>query len=253
MRNLPHSFIPAVVAAHRDVLRAFYAMPKLVGIVAFIIVAQALLDVIVVNRLIPRESLFGHDIVLIVQEFLITPFLIAVHRFIILGEVTPNYVLQPYSARFQMFFGWQVVVLVATRISEPLILMLGKKNPVGYPIVAFILIAVVVAVTRMTILFPAIAVDAPGTTLRNAIRDTKGHGWYIFFLFLFSCVPIVVVAIVAASISLRLFGAVAGRVLILLVTGAAVVALLAIAVAIASRLYLALGEDVNRPAASAPS
>ena len=44
-----------------------------------------------------------------VQAFLITPYFIAVHRFIILGEVTTNYLLTPGEPRFLRFFGWLLV------------------------------------------------------------------------------------------------------------------------------------------------
>lgn len=245
--------MPAIVAAHRDVFRAFQAMPKLTLAVALIIIGQAVFDVVVFDRMIPAESLFGRDILVIVQEFLIAPFLIAVHRFIILDEVTPTYVLEPRSARFQMFFGWQVVVLVLSRIVEPIILLLGKNNPVGYAIVGALFIAGAVVITRMTILFPAIAVDAPGATLRNAFHDTKGHGWYIFFLFLFACLPTLLAAIIASLLGVAVLGLVAGRVVILIVVSGAVVVLMALAVAIASRLYMALGDRVNGPLVVPPA
>src|SRR5216683_7643384 len=41
--------------------------------------------------------------------FVMVPYLIAVHRFILLGEVTPGYDLMPGDPRFQRFFGWTIV------------------------------------------------------------------------------------------------------------------------------------------------
>src|SRR5438105_6049851 len=44
----------------------------------------------------------------LVQALLLTPYMIAVHRFIILGEVTPRYELATRDPRFQAFFAWSI-------------------------------------------------------------------------------------------------------------------------------------------------
>ena len=43
------------------------------------------------------------------RPFLLTPYLIAVHRFIILGETTAIYRLVPTDKRFQRYFAWSLV------------------------------------------------------------------------------------------------------------------------------------------------
>jgi hypothetical protein len=42
----------------------------------------------------------------VVQAFLLTPYAIAVHRFIVLGEKTTGYRIAPTDPKFQRFFGW---------------------------------------------------------------------------------------------------------------------------------------------------
>jgi hypothetical protein len=44
--------------------------------------------------------------------FLITPYAIAVHRFIILGERTMSYRIAPAEPKFRGFFGWSLALLV---------------------------------------------------------------------------------------------------------------------------------------------
>jgi hypothetical protein len=44
------------------------------------------------------------------QAFLLTPYLIAIHRFIILGEKAAGYELTPAAHRFQLFFLWSIAL-----------------------------------------------------------------------------------------------------------------------------------------------
>jgi hypothetical protein len=99
--------------------------------------------------------------------------------------------------------------------------------------------------TRITILFPAIAVDAPGADPRLAFEDTKGHGWYIFFLFLIPFIPSVLIVAIAGMVAL-MFG-LGGMIVLLPIVGLAGVVWLTMAVVIASRLYQWLGNRLNQP------
>ena len=89
-------------------------MPRLAFTVAALLVLQAVLE-LVSGYVIPSNSLLGRDIVTILYYVLITPFLIAVHRFIILGEVTHEYRLDLRDRRFLLFFGWAFVMFLMTR------------------------------------------------------------------------------------------------------------------------------------------
>jgi hypothetical protein len=243
---LQHSFTDATVAAHRDVLRAVRAMPGLVWTVVAILVFQIVLEV-VLTRFIPRSSLFGHDIARLSYYALLTPFFIAIHRFIILGEVTRSYRLQWQDLRFQMFFGWAVTLFVLARLTT-----LSNVLPQHWMIqvLAFVMVvAICVLLTRVIILFPAIAVDAPGATPRNAFDDTRGHGWYIFFLFVVPFIPSAVIIILIALLAVRV-QPVAGSILLVPLLTMTVLLWVTMAVVIASRLYQALGDRLNQPAAA---
>ena len=244
MVTVQHSFTAATLTAHRDVLSALRAMPRLVLVVIGILVLQTVLE-LAADKLIPRGSLFGHDIVRVLHYALLTPFFIAVHRFVILGEVTHDYRLRWDDRRFMLFFGWAFTLFAISRV-----LLIGHVLPRHwmFQFIAFVLaVTACVMFTRITILFPAIAVDAPGATPRNAFEDTKGHGWYIFFLYLVPFIPSGYLVIQLAGLAV-LLQPVIGRILLVPLVGLTGVLWLTMAVVIASRLYQWLGNRVNEPA-----
>ena len=87
MVSAQHSFTAATLTAHRDVLAALRAMPWLALIVIEILALQTVLE-LAAGLIIPRNSLLGLSTLGVLHYALLTPFFIAVHRFVILGEVT---------------------------------------------------------------------------------------------------------------------------------------------------------------------
>ena len=51
-------------------------------------------------------------------------------------------------------------------------------------------VVVIVVLVRLAILFPAIAVDASGASLRNVLADTKGRSWLILKSFFVVLLPV---------------------------------------------------------------
>jgi hypothetical protein len=238
-----HSFTAATITAHRDAWAALRAMPQLAAIVMVAVMLLTLVEVLM-NQVIPRGSLFGRDIFSIVHYVLITPYLIAVHRFIILGEVTRRYRLQWEDRRFLLFFGWTFAIFFIQKLTT---LPSHLPHHWMFRFITFVfVVALCVIVTRVTILFPAIAVDAPGATPRRAFEDTKGHGWYIFFLLLVPLIPSGLLVALLGGVTV-LYQPLAGRVLMVPMIGLAGVVWLTMAVVIASRLYQWLGHHVNKP------
>lgn len=116
-----------------------------------------------------------------------------------------------------------------------------------FQLIAFgIAFALCVLFTRVTILFPAIAVDAPGADPGHAFEDTKGHGWYIFFLFVIPFLPSLLVLACIGGLAIFL-QPLAGRILLLPLAGLTGVMWLTMAVVLASRLYQSLGNRLNQP------
>jgi hypothetical protein len=243
MATSNYSFTDAIITTHRDVFRAIQAMPRLTAIVVVLLVLQALLE-LAAGALIPEQSLLGSGLVSIVYDALITPFLIAVHRFIVLGEVTHQYRLEWRDRRYQLFFGWAFVVTVLSQIPG-----LVSNLPGPWPMTLLLLLASTIVVfiifIRVMILFPAIAVDAPGATPRHAFADTKGRTWAILFAFIAPFIPsamIVGLILVAAIPDIPL----AGHGLVLGLLGLIKMFWIALAVVIASRLYLELSNRLKR-------
>jgi hypothetical protein len=240
MATKPVTFTDTV---HRDVFQAVRAMPLLTAGVVVLLILQAMLE-LAASIFIPEQSLLGGGLVNIVYYLLITPFLIAVHRFIVLGEVTDKYRLDWRNRRYQLFFGWAFAVLVLSLLPD-----LVSKLP-GDPAVRLLLvlasyIVVFIIFIYSMILFPAIAVDAPGATLRHALADSRGHGWMIFAGFVVPFIPsaiIVALIVLAAFFELPL----AGSTPVLVLIGLIKMFWIMLAVAIASRLYIGLGDRLKQ-------
>jgi hypothetical protein len=96
------------------------------------------------------------------------------------------------------------------------------------------------AMTRLSILFPAIAVDAAGANWRNVMADTRGYAWQIFLIGLLAYMPVLVIDIVFAVSS--------GTVVIAVIDNVVAIVSMTLFVVIASRLYQRLGNRVNQPA-----
>ena len=64
--------------------------------------------------------------------FLLTPFFLAVHRFLLLGEEPTRYAFEPSSPRFQLLFGWLAVSVVLMSFPATLAALAEAKGTVYY-------------------------------------------------------------------------------------------------------------------------
>jgi len=245
-----------VATAYGDVGRVIHAMPVLVGSTIAILMAFNLASLFLLPSTSRGNLVSLDDLILLaggaVQSFLVTPFLIAVHRFILLQQVAAGYSLAPTEPRFLRFFGWSVAITalsMAPAAIQSWLGALGFHEAVG-GILSLVLVVLCVFLTfRLTILFPAIAVDATGATAANAYADSKGCVWRIFFIFALAVFPFVVLAVALFFLGLISIPkdtgplGIAGQI----ITAIVGVPAYALFVAIASRLFLALGDRLNRP------
>jgi hypothetical protein len=162
----------AVGTALRDVREALSAlfMPALIGLV--ILFAMQILRAPIVTGLTAGPPASKTLLIILVYEavkaFLMTPYAIAVHRFIILGEKTTSYRIAPAETRFRRFFGWSLALLML--VSTPAaISTLFEPGPTRFVVLVVLSIAATLVVIRAIILFPAVAVDAPGANWRQAM------------------------------------------------------------------------------------
>src|SRR6266436_3609118 len=186
----------AVVTAWRDTRAALSALltPALVMVLilwTLFIVMVATRALLILNGMTTSAELVGLPYGLAVVFFL-TPYAIAVHRFIILGEKTTSYRIASTEPRFRRFFGWSLVFLVLSSATQQ---SFDVDVVLGGPVLALAVLAFVFAI-RAIVLYPAVAVDAPGANWRQAIADTRGHAWRILFIILGAILPLVILALI---------------------------------------------------------
>jgi hypothetical protein len=245
----------AAGTAWSDLKRILGALPMQAGIALVIAMCSALAQLVIFPPTpeITIGSTLGGTLVGMVQAFLLTPYLIAVHRFIILGEVASVYALTPGDPRFQHFFGWSLALTVLFLI--PVLLGLMVPVATGWQIAIGMclgILAVIVAL-RTVILFPAIAVDAPHANWRAAMDDMKGHAWRVVFIGLLAYLPIIIASVVLSIASVIVYGvpnaehlSLGYRIVQAVFNGVASWLGFTLAVAIASRLFECFGNRVKQ-------
>jgi hypothetical protein len=238
--------LSAAMSAWREALAARERMPNLfwtamAGIAILNIVYFALTVMTFEPGLV---SLLIGLAYAIVHGLLLTPLAIAVHRFVLLNETMSAYKLDTRDPRFVRFFtflaGLAVVMLIPRLIGDLFGPFLGGR------LVSLILsIVAAIILVRNVILFPAVAVDAPGADWRNAMADTKGHSWRVFFILLCVTLP---PAIVVSIVLMVLFAIpIVGWVIAVAVQAAFVALAVAAMAAAASRLYVDYANALGRP------
>jgi hypothetical protein len=146
----------------------------------------------------------------ILSAIFFAPLAIVTHRFVLLGETTSRYPLDPFNARYVRFAGFAILFKLALVLPNTVMSLQSQISQGPLASAAFSLVTVVLTVTifivtvRRVILFPAIAIDAPGATWSNARRDTKGSSWRVLFIFVLTALPeLIVSALIGALLVLR--------------------------------------------------
>ncbi len=188
----------------------------------------------------------------IVQGLVLTPVAIAMHRFVLLAEVTERYQMNFSDPRFMKFFLVSVAFQFLIGIPSTLVTLALKSEGVLGGIMAFVFglsffVAVFVAV-RILILFPAIAVDAAGAEWRNAYRDSQGNFWRTLLVLTVAVMPTLMLTMPAYYLLAWPDGPglLSGAVFIV-VQSILGVASLAACAAVASQLYAAWSERLRMP------
>ncbi len=241
-----------VATAYSDVGRVWRALPLLLICAALIIIAVKVMEDFVPPRLW-SGAILGTVLGLVVnavQSFCLAPIMIAIHRFIILDEVKPGYVLDPGQPGFLPFFGWLVVVSVLIDLVfsvQEALTAIGLSALTALVPTFVVLIAVLIVLMRLTILFPAIAVGARGASRANAVADSKGHAFSIFLIFLLAQLPMAALSIgVTLMLGRGVMEPGTPAAMVHLVLGGAIqVIVTVLCVAIASRAFQALADRVS--------
>jgi hypothetical protein len=252
-RRLP--IMSTLVAAYRDLGRLLTAMRALMLCAFFIMLATSVVAELVPQRLWDQQ-LAGELLGLAqnaIEAFLLTPIVIAIHRFVVLDKITPNYMVPIGDSVFGIFFGWLLALKILAGLPIDLLGVLQTLDwsvPASTLVFAVALIAAVVLALRLTILFPAVAVEAPGATFPHALADTKGHVLQILAVFSLALAPWLAVTI-GGVLLLGRGATISGSplaMLSLLMGGALQTVMLALTAIVASLAFIALAAQVKRAA-----
>jgi hypothetical protein len=182
----------------------------------------------------------------------ILPFEIAVYRLLILDEATSGYHFALSTVRFQRMLGWTVALWALANVPTWLPDAITLPGVIVQAVISIIAIIIsIVIMLRLSILLPAIAVDAPGASVRNILADTRGHSWLILKVYLTILLPTVLIIVAAVVLAwLGGFSDTLGRSGGGTVAGGALLGILAFLVAstttiIAARLFMSLGDRVK--------
>jgi hypothetical protein len=253
------AIVDTAVAGWRDAFNALAAMPVTCGITFVIMLVLSGLSVLFLPQPMVEEGGAGlgvmNVIVGIIQSFLLAPLAIAVHRYVLLGERATGYALDPSSPRYLRFVGFAVLVNLLLLVPSVIITVAppeGDNVALGAAggLAAFVLfIVILIVVLRRAILFPAIAVDAPGASWSNARNDTKGNSWRVFFILLCTVIPVLVVSLPLYWLLMRQAVATPTSRLVFVVLSTIVqVPTICAFAAVASHVFRALADRLARPA-----
>ena len=146
----------------------------------------------------------------VVAALALTPLAIAVHRFILLGETTSSYRLELGMRRFRRFalytFVLQMIALSPTALIFLFLAVMRRIPPAAMVLLGLGLFVVMIAgsvvilvlMVRLTLLFPAVAVDAPQAGWNLALDESKGRFWRILLTLLLTALIGILVIIGAA-------------------------------------------------------
>jgi hypothetical protein len=237
------------VTAWCDALAAIEQMPWVFGTALLGIVVLDGLDALVLPHGL-ATGLGARVLPLVVgavQALLLTPAAIAVHRFIILQERTSHYRLDLTDRRTSSFFF--CAVAVQALITVPFLLFELARTGLGLSVMSIATFPTVIMVVwalvtlRTLILFPAIAVQAPGVGWSNTLLDTKGHILRILLLVVVTAIPAFAVGLLwLVWLGRAIPSGVAGKAILIVFSGVETTVVMAVYAALASRIFLALAN-----------
>jgi hypothetical protein len=258
------SLATSVLWAYWDLCHALRALWRQ-ALIALAILCVGVLLAEIGPRLLDRDGIarvVDRQMCEIAMSFLLTPFVIAIQRFVLLGEVTPHYRIDPANARFRLMFGWLATMSVLANIPSLLDVLTAPSGPITYVGIApteagpSILVAVtfsfaLLTLQRLIVLLPAIALGAPGATWQNAFRDTQARLWFVLLASILPLVPLGLIGAVAAPLLWQSITSYGGLLAAILWLGTAFLIFLTLGAVVASRLYQLFGDSLNRATSAA--
>ena len=196
----------------------------------------------------PTGEIMVTLIVGVAITILLAPVQIGVFRFIIRDEVTRHYALNLNTMRFRRFCAWSVgywlLIALLSRIPSGLGLEDDAKKLCE---IAMLSVTFAIGVS-ITLIFPAIAADAPGATLRNALADLRGSFWRAFAILMLVVLPVLAVLVLATWRALERTDKIEGDNVIAVLGWLGFLLSELLSVAAAARMFQALAARLRAPA-----
>jgi len=189
------------------------------------------------------------SIEVLLNVLVLAPMSVALHRFVLMGEVTPRLAAALSSRPLGAFVRASLILSALTLVGYFGGAALGGVfgPPASTMIVLAAFALTILLSVRLTLLFPAIAVEAPGARWPLAIIDSAGHGWQIFLVLALCSIPFLFLGLPLDGL-LREVAPLRPAGLILAILGAVLeVAWTVVLVIAAARLYQALGQRLKQP------
>jgi hypothetical protein len=189
------------------------------------------------------------SIEVLLNVLVLAPMSIALYRFVLLGEITRRLGVAMRIRSLGAFLRASLILSALTLVGYFGGAALGTAF--GPPFNTMIVLAAfgltILLSVRLTLLFPAIASEAPGARWPLAIIDSAGHGWQIFLVLALCSIPFLFLGLPLDGL-LREIAPLRPAGLILAILGAVLeVAWTVVLVIAAARLYQALGQRLKQP------
>jgi hypothetical protein len=254
------NFIAVFITAYWDLTRVLRTLwvPALATLLLHMIVQFAMSFFIPLFARTYVATMVMAQLIAFAGFLMVAPFLVATHRFILLGETATVSDIATVTPRVTRFAGWLLALMTVwtlpltfaalTHQTAPLYYIARPQMATGAPreLALFALtIAAYAAVSRMMILLAAAAIDARNLSVGNALADTRGNAFFIVLATFLCGIPL------SAAVFL-LFGAMqflpftAKALAAYLLLNVALFVSLTLGACIASRVYQAMGDRLDR-------
>ena len=159
----------------RDALSALRSMPAVAVLIFIVMLADTAIDdelrLAATDENVVTLQLLRLVVSVLLLGFVLSPAAIAINRYVLLGEIAQGYPLDPSSRRLHLFCAYSALVNILI-----LVPVMSAEVTMDFYLAVAVIVLVLVAIAAIVstwILFPAIAVDAPGARVPNAVRDTR--------------------------------------------------------------------------------
>ena len=145
-------------------------------------------------------NIAGQFLLLFIESAILSSVAVAVHRFILCDDTNKG-VVTPLNRRVVAFTMWLLALRVPSYLAAGASALVVSSHPALALLVVPVFIGSIVVGVRMSLMFPAIAIDVqydgPSNRLAVAWRLSMGRFWRLIGSGLWAVLPLVVVALVA--------------------------------------------------------